>query len=498
MPDLDAAREIVPDADSRATLRQLPRTTYDLVIIGGGSAGISAAELAAALGARVALLDRERLGGECLYTGCVPSKALLHVAHVAAQIRTASALGLDAQLASVELAGVSDYVQRAIQTIYDRSENPEHFHRLGVEVALGEVRFLSADRVAVNGQPVRAKHFLLATGSRAVVPPIPGLAEVGYRTNETIFGLRTLPKRLGVIGGGPIGCELGQAFAQLGSRVTILQRPDRLLPRDEPEASALLRERLEAEGVTVVTRAEVTAVTRRDGDGVLAFQTGDEGGEVMVDAILVAVGRAPNVESLDLEAAGVHYDARQGITVDRYLRTSNSRIYAAGDVTGGYRFTHAAALQARTAVRNALFPGGTALDERAMPWTTFTEPEVAHVGLSEAQARQRYGDGVLRIFVQSMREVDRAVTDGVTEGFVKLVATAHGKLLGAQIVAPHAGEYVNELALALQTRRGLAELAATTHVYPTLALAIQQAAGQYTSAKLMRSRLVPLLRRLVR
>jgi pyruvate/2-oxoglutarate dehydrogenase complex dihydrolipoamide dehydrogenase (E3) component len=497
MPDLDSVRGIATDADSAALFRHLPRATYDLAIIGGGSAGISAAELAAALGARVALLDREKLGGECLYTGCVPSKALLHVAQVAASIRTASVLGLDAHLAPVALSGVADYVGRAIQAIYDRDENPEHFQRLGVDVAFGDVCFLSPDTLAVNDRPVRAKRFLIATGSRAAVPPIPGLAEMGYLTNETIFALRTLPARLAIIGGGPVGCELGQAFARLGSRVAILQRPDRLLPRDEPEAGALLHDQLEADGVRVIVRAEVTAAARRDGDHVVTFQADGVDGELVVDAILVAVGRAPNVESLDLEASGVRYDARQGITVDKYLRTSNARIYAVGDVIGGERFTHAAALQARTAVRNALFPGGKALDERVMPWTTFTEPEVAHLGLSEAQARQRYG-GAVRTFVQSMRGVDRAVTDGVTEGFVKLVATAHGKLLGAQIVAPHAGEYINELALALRTNRGLADLAATTHVYPTLALAIQQAAGQFTSARLTRSRLVPLLRRFAR
>lgn len=477
--------------------RTLPRPNYDLIIIGGGSAGLSAAAMAAALGARVALLDREALGGECLYTGCVPSKALLHVARVAAHIRTASTLGLDAQLAPIDLARVGDYVQRVIQTIHDETDHPDHYTRMGVDVAFGEVYFVSGNNLIVNGQRVGARRFLIATGSHAAVPPISGLAEAGYLTNETVFGLRELPNRLGIIGGGPVGCELGQAFARLGSRVTIVQRRDQLLPRDEPEAAAVLQERLQAEGVTVETRTTATAVTRREGAKVVSFETAGGAREVVVDEILVAVGRSPNLEGLGLDTAGVRYDVHKGIIVDKRLRTSNARIYAAGDVIGGYLFTHAAALQARTAVRNALFPGGAMLDERVMPWATFTEPEVAHVGLTEAEARRQYGRAV-QVFVQPLREVDRAVIDSATEGFVKLVSTKSGRLLGAQIVGHQAGEYINELAVALQRKLRVADLAATTHVYPTLALSIQQAAGKYTIGKLAHSRLVRLLRGLTR
>jgi pyruvate/2-oxoglutarate dehydrogenase complex dihydrolipoamide dehydrogenase (E3) component len=474
----------------------LPRSHYDLIVVGGGSAGLSAAGLAAALGVRVALLDRERLGGECLYTGCVPSKALLHVSREAAHVRAAGELGLDARLAPVDLGAVADYVQRAIRTIHDQTDNPEHYQRVGVDVGFGEVRFLTRGRLALNERPVSAKRFLIATGSHPSVPAIPGLEEVSYQTNETIFALRALPGRLAVIGGGPVGCELGQPFARLGSQVTILQHSERLLPRDEPEAAAVLRGCLEAEGVTVVTQASVTGIARRDWSKVVTFSSPDTRGqpqEVAVDELLVAVGRSPNVAGLDLEAAGVRYNPRTGISVDRRLRTSNARIYAAGDVIGGYRFTHAAALQARTAMRNALFLGRTTLDERVMPWTTFTEPEVAHVGLSEEQARRQHGAGV-RAFSQPLREVDRAVTDGATEGLVKLVSAKDGRLLGAQIVGHLAGEYINELALALQRNLNLADLAATTRVYPTMALAIQQSAGGYSLARLRRNRLVLLLR----
>jgi pyruvate/2-oxoglutarate dehydrogenase complex dihydrolipoamide dehydrogenase (E3) component len=472
----------------------LPRQRYDLIVIGGGSAGLPAAGLAVILGAKVALLDREALGGECLYTGCVPSKALLHVAHEAAHIRAAGRLGLDAALAPVDLGRVAGYVQGTIQTIEQQTDNPEHYVRMGVDVALGDVRFIAGDSVLVNGQRVTAKRFLIATGSHATVPPIPGLAETGYLTNETVFSMRRLPERIAVIGGGPVGCELGQAFARLGSQVTILQRADRLLPKDEPEASALLQSRLAADGVVVETRADVQGVERRENGKVVRYQTSAgarEMSEIAVDEVLVAVGRAPNIADLDLDAAGVRYDAYHGIAVDAYLRTSSRQIYAAGDVIGGYRFTHAAALQARTAVRNALFPGGAKRNERVMPWATFTEPAVAHVGMTEAQARQRHGDAVkVKVYVQQFREVDRAVTDSVAEGFVKLVCTRNGTLLGAQIVGMAAGEYINELALALQRRLTLADLASTTHVYPTLALALQQAAGQFTAARLRHSRLI--------
>lgn len=473
----------------------LPRREYDLIVIGGGSAGLSAAELAAMLGAKVALLDREALGGECLYTGCVPSKALLHVAHTTAQIRAAATLGLDAQLAPVDLGHVTDYVQRAMQTVQDQSDNPAHFVERGVDVAFGDVRFVARDSIALNGQPIRAKRVLIATGSHASMPapPIPGLVEAGYLTNETIFSLRDLPGRLVIIGGGPVGCELGQAFARLGSQVTILQRAERLLPKGEPEASSLLRALLAREGIIVETRANVRQIKGHEGGTVVRFETPAGMHEIKADAILVAVGRSPNITGLDLEAAGVLYDAHKGITVDTRLRTSNPRIYAAGDVIGDYRFTHAAALQARTAVRNALFPGSKSLDERVMPWATFTEPAVAHVGLTEAQARQRHGESV-RVFIQPFREVDRAMTDSATEGFVKLVSANDGALLGAQIVGRAAGEYINELALALRQRISLADLAATTHVYPTMALALQQAAGQYTDDNLRRSRFVRFMR----
>jgi pyruvate/2-oxoglutarate dehydrogenase complex dihydrolipoamide dehydrogenase (E3) component len=488
---------VTASAPAAQTSRALTSTRYDLVVIGGGSAGLSAASLAAALGARVALLDRERLGGECLYTGCVASKALLQVARVASQTRAAARFGLSAHLDPVDLAAVADHVQQVIDEVYQESDSPERYVAQGVDVAFGEVRFLSPSRLALNDQALTAGHFLVCTGSHPTVPSIPGLAEAGFLTNETVFALRSLPARLVVIGGGPVGCELGQAFARLGAHVTILEQLDRMLSRDEPEASQVLQERLAAEGIAVHTRTQVTGVTRSASLKVISVGTPTGPVELAAEEILVATGRSPNVDGLGLEAAGVAYDARQGIAVDATLRTSNPRIYAAGDVIGGYRFTHAAALEARAAVRNALYPGCSKLDERVMPWTTFTEPAVAHVGLTEAQARERHGDAV-HAYTQPFRAVDRAATDGDTDGFVKLVSGRDGRLLGAAIVGLHAGEYINELALAMRHGLGLAELAAATHVYPTMALAIQQAAGQYSVGRAARSRLNRLLRRLAR
>lgn len=482
----------VMTADAAAQrYRQLPHNRYDLAIIGGGSAGISAADLARALGASVALIEREKLGGECLYTGCVPSKALLHAAQVVANVRAATSVGLRATLEPTDLGPVMDSVKRATERVYIETDAPEHLLAQGIDVAFGAARFRSPRELQVNGQTVTARHYLIATGSHPAIPPIPGLAETGFLTNETIFSLRELPARLAIIGGGPIGCELGQAFARLGSQVTILQRPARLLPKDEPEASALLQARLVSEGVMVLLEATVKHVMRSAQGITLTAHVGQEMQQIESDAILIATGRAPNVASLDLDVAGVQYDAQRGVHVDAFLRASNPHIYAAGDVTGGYLFAHAAARDARLAVRNALFPGARKRDTHVMPWATFTEPEIAHVGLTEVEARSQHG-ATVQVTTQAYSGVDRAVTDGATTGFVKLVHTAKGQLLGAQIVGPRAGDNINELTLALAQRLTLGQIAAATHVYPTLALAIQQAAGIAAMAQTRRSSIVRL------
>ncbi len=492
------ATSIASAEEAMARYRTPSRDHYDLVILGGGSAGLSAATLAATLHAKVALIDRERLGGECLYTGCVPSKALLHVARVAWEARQASEFGLSAQLDPVDLAQVMRYVQRAIGEVYVESDAPEHYIARGVDVIFGEARFTGRDRLSVNGQSISARRFLVTTGSHPTVPPIPGLSEVGYFTNEAVFAEKALPQRLLVIGGGPIGCELGQAYARLGADVTITQRPARLLPKEEPSASHLLQTRLESEGVHVLTEAEVTRVERAGNGAKLATLRTREGERtLMCDEILVAVGRAPTVEGLGLEAAGVRFDARKGIAVDAYLATSAPRVYAAGDVTGGLNFTHAAAAQARIATRNALIPIRAKIDERVTPWATFTDPQVGRVGLTEDEAHAAHGAAVWTTTLP-MVSVDRAVTDSATVGYIKLVATDKGKLLGATIIGEAAGEIINELALAMARGVTLSQLASVTHVYPTIALGLQQAAGVFSLQRTRNSGLVRLLRTLAR
>lgn len=474
------------EPNARPNERRVPRSgAYDLIVIGGGSAGLSAAQVAALLGARVALVDRTRLGGECLYTGCVPSKALLHVARLAHDACRARELGLSVHLGSMDFQAVADHITSTIGQVAQR-DSAEAYERLGAEVLFGDASFVSPRELSINGHIVRAHAYLICTGSHASLPDIAGLRETVYRTNETIFELRQLPQTLTILGGGPIGVEMAQAFARLGSQVTLVQRADRLLPREEAESSALVRGVLELEGVRVYTETQVSAV-KQSGDGkVITVQSADGATRALAaEELLVAVGRTPNVEALGLDAAGVSYDPCLGIATDGYLRTSNSIIYAAGDVRGGAYFTHAAAQQARLAVRNAVTPFRARLDERVLPWTTFTDPEVARVGLTEAEARARHA-GDVRVYIQRFDEVDRAQADGDSAGFVKLVSSRKGALLGAHIVGRHAGEYIGELALAMQARLPLGALAATIHVYPTLALAIQQAAGQFTSEQVSR------------
>jgi pyruvate/2-oxoglutarate dehydrogenase complex dihydrolipoamide dehydrogenase (E3) component len=394
----------------------------------------------------------------------------------------------------VDLGAVADQVARVVGRVGTR-DTPERFEARGVEVLFGAARFIGPRTLAVNGHAITARAFLVCTGSHAATPDLAGLAGVAYHTNDTIFGLRALPAALTIIGGGAVGVELGQAFARLGARVTIVQRAARLLPREEPEASEVIQRRLEAEGVALRLGATAETVARRDDATIVVTARGADGAalEVTGEQRLIAAGRAPNVAGLGLEAAGVAFTPEGGIRADARRRTSNRHIYAAGDVTGPPYFTHAAAQQALAAVRAAVTPFGRDLDTRALAWAIFSDPEVARVGLTEAEARARHGDTV-RAYVMPFSAVDRADTDEASDGFVKLVATSRGALLGAQLVGAHAGEYINELALVLRQQLDLDQLAATTHVYPTMALAIQQTAARYSYSKLMRGALPGLLR----
>lgn len=474
-----------------------PRDRYDLVVLGAGTAGLVSAMGAAGLGARVALVEKTALGGDCLNTGCVPSKALLRAARAVAEVRRAGELGIRVPgEVVVDFAAVMERVRRVRAGIAPH-DSVARFAAAGVDVFLGAGRFRGPDALEVAGETLRFRRAVVATGARPALPPIPGLASLEPLTSETVFELRELPRRLAVLGGGPIGCELAQAFARLGSRVTLVQRAPRLLEKEDPDAAAVVEAALARDGVEVLLGARVASARREGGEARLVLEgpRGRDGGgaarEIAADRVLVAAGRVPNVAGLGLEAAGVAFDAR-GVRVDDFLATTNARIYAAGDVASAFQFTHAADALARIVLRNALFPGGAArASALVIPWCTYTEPELARVGLSQEEARAR---GVpFRAFEHSLRDLDRAITDGETEGFARvLVEEGSDRILGATLVASRAGESISEVALALTKGLGLGAVGATVHPYPTGSEAWKRCADAHA-----RSRLTPLVRRLL-
>ena len=457
---------------------------YDLVIIGAGSGGLTAAGFAAQLDAKVALVEKHRIGGDCTWTGCVPSKALLKVAKVAHEVRSAAHYGIGASQPFADMGRVRDYVRAAIQHVY-QFESPHELQREGIDVIVGGARFLDANTIAVGERTIRAKTFLVTTGARPALPPIAGLNSVPFLTYEQIFDNDRLPETMLVVGGGPIGMEMAQAYQRLGSQVTVIA--EHLLPKEEPEVREVMQRVFEREGIRFLWGRAASA--HRDGESIVVG-TGKQ--EARCDLLLVASGRKPSVDDLDLGKAGVAYSA-EGIPVDDQLRTNIKNIYAAGDVTGGYQFTHFAGWQAFQAVRNALLPGSSSGFTDLVPWTTFTDPEVAHVGLTETQAREKFGDGV-KICRWEMNRTDRAICENDTDGFIKLVAKKDGAILGATIVAGRAGETITEFIIAIKKGMKLMDLAGAIHAYPTYSTAAQQMAADMaiesmlsgTSGKLIR------------
>lgn len=434
----------------------------DLIIIGGGAGGLVVASVAAQLGLSVTLIEKgEQLGGDCLHTGCVPSKTLLHTAKLAAQMRGAGRFGLHDVEPEVDMARVSAHVQSVIAHI-QQHDDPERFRGYGCEVLLGKAaEFVSPHTVRVGDETLRGRRFVIATGSSPAVPPIPGLAAAGYLTNLDLFSLQHLPRRLLVLGGGPIGLEMAQAFARLGSEVTVVEAQPQLLPREEPALAAQLQQVLGAEGIRIHTDTKAEGVESGAG-GRRVHCSG--GLSIEADEILVALGRRPNVDALGLDAAGVHVSA-QGIVVDRRQRTSQHHIYACGDVCGPYAFTHMAEYQAGVVIGNAIFRVPKKTDYRVVPWVTYCDPELAHVGLTEQQAIEQG----LRPTVLSFpfQDIDRALTDSETQGMSKLI-THKGRVIGASILGPHAGELIHELVLAMKTGAKISDISATIHAYPTL------------------------------
>jgi pyruvate/2-oxoglutarate dehydrogenase complex dihydrolipoamide dehydrogenase (E3) component len=470
-----------------------PQDRYNLVVIGAGSAGLITAAIAAGLGARVALVERYLMGGDCLNVGCVPSKSLIRAARTIAEARHAEAFGLPIRASTeADFGAVMQRVRHIRARISHEDSARRYRDELGVDVFLGSARFSGSDAVEVDGAQLRFKKAVIATGARAAAPAIEGLEEAGYLTNETVFELTERPNRLGVIGSGPIGAELAQAFRRLGCNVTVFDRAPQVLPREDADAAQVIEDQFEREGIATLLGCKLRRIEMLDAGKRIHVTTADGAQKTTdVDAILVAVGRAPNVEGLNLEAVGVEFDPQRGVHVNDYLQTRNPNIYAAGDISMAWKFTHAADAAAKIVVQNALFLRTKKLSSLVMPWCTYTDPEVAHVGLYEREAAER---GIeLTTFEVPLREVNRAVTDGEDAGFVKIhVKKGSDRILGATIVAAHAGEMVSEVTLAMVNKLGLSAILATIHPYPTQAEALKRAAGAYT-----RSRATPRLGRIL-
>nr|WP_301289542.1 mercuric reductase [Natronocella acetinitrilica] len=461
-----------------------------MIIIGGGVGGLVTSSVAGQLGLDVVLIEREnKLGGDCLHYGCVPSKTLIRSAEVAHLTRRAGDFGIQAGEPVTDLGAVTDRVREVIESI-QKHDDPERFRGYGVDVRFGEARFTGPHSVLVNGTELHGRRFVIATGSRPAIPPVPGLEEAGYLTNETIFGQRELPRRLGVLGGGPIGLELAQSFARFGSQVTVIEMADRILPREDPEVTGELQELLREEGLTIHTGTAVERVSVENGERLLHCRQGDSTMTVPVDEILVAAGRKPNVESLDLDKAGVAVE-RAGITVDPRMRTSAKHIFACGDVAGPYPFTHMAEYQAGVIIANAVFRFPKKVDYRVVPWVTYTSPELAHVGLTERAARDQGLD--IQIARFHFRDVDRALAEGTGQGMMKLVVHK-GRVAGATILGPHAGELIHEMVLAMQARVRISTIAAAIHAYPTLAQVHRRTVNSVLSAQLFAPRTRTLVR----
>ncbi len=484
-------RTLVANVHPRDRVNPEPASRYNLVVIGAGTAGLVTAAGAAGLGARVALVERHLMGGDCLNVGCVPSKALIRSSRVAADFRDASRYGgrgpADAML---DFPAVMERMRR-LRAHISRHDSVKRFTSLGVDVFLGEGRFSGPDAVEVDGKTLRFSRAVIATGARAAVPDVPGLREAGYLTNETVFSLTELPRRLLVFGAGPIGCELSQAFRRFGSSVTIIEKGPQFLSREDPDAAAILHDAFRRDGIDVRLSTTVTRVEKALEGVRVHLQTDGVLTSVEVDAILIGAGRIPNVDGLNLETVAVSHDPRKGVEVDDFLRTTNPRIYAAGDICLPYKFTHTADAAARIVIQNALFRGRKRLSALTIPWCTFTDPEIAHVGMYERDARAK---GIeTDTFVREMREVDRALADGEEEGFVKIhVRKGTDRILGATIVARHAGEMINEITLAMVANVGLGGIAGVIHSYPTQAEAIKQAGDAYN-----RTRLTPFLKKIL-
>ena len=475
-------RKLVANVHPPDWVNPEPAPRYHLVVIGGGTAGLVSAAGAAGLGARVALVERHLLGGDCLNFGCIPSKGLISVArswHAARKGR--ACFGGPDVVGDGNFAVAMDRMRR-LRAGISQLDSVARFRDLGVDVFIGGATFGGPDTIEVGKTSLRFRRAVIATGARAAVPPIPGLDVVDYLTNETIFALTALPSRLGVIGSGPIGSEMAQAFARLGSQVTVFEMAGQVLPREDEDAAAVVEASMVADGVQLQLGVQVKEVANRDGGICVRFEREGAVSEVELDQLLVAVGRKPNVEDLGLEAAKVHYDI-DGVQVDDRLRSTNVRVFACGDVVPGHKFTHTADAQARIVIQNALLMGRAKNSALVVPWCTYTSPEVAHIGMYEADAiREGLEVDTLTI---PLSQVDRAVLEGEEDGFLRIhLLKGKDRILGATLVAAHAGDMIGELCLAMRAGIGLGKIASTIHPYPTQGEVIKKAADAWRRTKL--------------
>ncbi len=447
--------------------------TYDLVVIGGGSAGLTAATIAGKMGAKILLVDKERLGGDCLYYGCVPSKALIKCARLAHDMRQAAKFGLQGADPKPDIRAVLQRVWSVVSAI-EKQDSPEALAQFGIETLFGGARFLDPKRILVGEREVQSRRFLIAVGSHAQAPAIEGLAAAGFIDHRSLFHLDVLPQRLVVIGGGPIGIEMGQALARLGSHVTILEAAPEILAQADQELAHHLKTILDQE-LDIETNAQVVKVEVGEAGKRVHFERDGSSAFLDADEILVAVGRKPNLEGLDLERCAVAISNR-GIRVDSHMRTTAPNIWAAGDCTGGPQFTHLAEAQARVAARNALFKGNKKYSDQGLPWTIFSDPELAQVGLTEQQASQR--GLAFHVYKYPYAKLDRALTEGRSEGMAKVVADKKGRILGAGLLGPGAGESLSEFVSAMREGIRLGRMASTIHVYPTMNRIVRRLADQ--------------------
>lgn len=464
-----------------------PSGRYNLVVVGAGTAGLVSAIGAAGMGAKVALIERELMGGDCLNVGCVPSKGVISAAHVAACVRDAHDFGVQvASDWSVDFGAVMERMRR-LRAGISHHDSAARFRDQGIDVFIGDGKFVDRGTIEVDGKQLQFKKAVVATGARAAMLPIPGLSEVGALTNESVFSLTELPERLIVIGGGPIGTEMAQTFARFGSQVTQIERGPHILPREESDAARIVQQAMEKDGVNFLLNATTNGIQQRGDQKVVTVQQASNRIEVVGDQILVGIGRTPNVDGMGLERAGVRFDERHGIEVNDRLQTSNPNIYAAGDVASRFKFTHVADFQARIVIQNALFLGRGKASALTVPWATYTSPELAHVGLYPSEAEQQ---GIpIDSYTQPMSGVDRAILEGDTEGFVRVhVNKGTDRILGATIVARNAGDMISEISMAMTHGLGLKKIGSTIHPYPTQAEAIRKLGDQYN-----RTRLTPLV-----